>query len=301
MCEADVALSARPVLFTFWTALKQHLTGLTIAIDPYKFEVQRLGALAMLPALQELEVNGYRRGVISLLGPEPYLDLLGGKLALKLPNLNSLRLEGFERGQLVLACPGLAKAELFDTSSFGIDVVDAFLTSLELDSCREVQVAMNSVEEQLQNLECLAVKSCSVVGGQLIGHVGHLQQLQTLEYTPYPPFPAAYMPESFPQSLVHLNVQSIDWERDLPQGLQEIHGLKDFTFRSDCDTWDITRPLAELLPMKSLQNLILGFCTYIREGVKAEWDDMHTPGLMRNSYRFVENLSREPYHSVTST
>ena len=163
MCEADVGPNAAPLLFTFQAGLKQHLTELTITIYPDSFEVQRLGALAMLPALQTLEVKCYRHTGLSLLGPEAYLNLLGEELAWELPHLVFLWLEGFQQGQVVVACPRLAKAELFDTISFGINIGDAVLTSLKLESCEEVQIAMNSDEEQLQSLKTLIVKYCSEV------------------------------------------------------------------------------------------------------------------------------------------
>ena len=54
-------------------------------------KAQNLVALAMLPALQNLEVNRPPTWSINLLGPEPYLDLLGKEFVSKLPQLVSLR------------------------------------------------------------------------------------------------------------------------------------------------------------------------------------------------------------------
>ena len=100
------------------------------------------------------------------------------------------------------------------------------------------------------------------------------------------------MPHSFPKSLLRLKLTSSNWCLNLPEGLQELHGLEDLTFRmADCDTWDITRPLAELLPMNSLRNLTLGYRIYIDEGQKPKWVDTHTPGLMYHKYAsFFEGL-----------
>ena len=285
MCEADIVPSAGPKLFTFLTALKQQLTGLTIAIDPDTFKahhcLRHLGALAMLPALQELGVESARSGFVSVLEPEePYLDLLGEELVLKLPHLVSFRLEGIQQGKLILACPELAEVELSDTRFLNLNIGDAILASLKLKSCEGVQVIMDCVGKQLQNLECLVLSKCGKVGRELIGYVSKLKHLQELEYTA---FPTACMPQRFPQSLVRLSLAPSDWRSNVPKGLKKLHRLKDLTFRSDFRTWAITRPLAELLPTKSLQNLTLESRKYICEGAKAEWVDTHMPCLMHDS------------------
>ncbi len=255
MCEAHIAPSAETKLSSFCTALKRHLTGLTIIVDPETFKTQQLGAFAMLPALQKLDLECARSGWRSYKQSIKYLDLRRERLALKLPHLVSLRLYGFERGKLVLRCPQLAEATFDDTESLHIEVKDAVLTRLKLLRCKKIQLTARSLGKQLQKLETLIVRDCSEVGGLLIGYVSQLNQLQRLEYIL---FPAACMPQSFPQSLVHLSLGPADWCDDLPRGLKKLGGLRDLIFEKRCKTWTITRPLAELLPTDTLHNLCLG-------------------------------------------
>ena len=155
MCKAHIAPSAGPKLFTFYTALKQHLTGLTIMVDPETFNPQQLEAFAKLPALQKLEVE-CARSVAMTAG---YHTLISS------------------------GSPRLAEAAFDDTESLHIEVKNAVLTKLELLRCTGVQLTAESLEKQLQSLVTLIVRDCSEVGEQLIGYVSQLQQLRRLEYT----------------------------------------------------------------------------------------------------------------------
>ncbi len=265
-----------PKLSSFWTALKQHLTGLTLETDPYTFDKgQLVGALAMLPALQRLQLERYKFEVLDKFGLRSgsYLDLLWEEFALKLPHLVSFRLEGFERGQLVLACPKLAVLELKGIKEVHLQVQAALLKSLKLDDCKRVHFAMNPVEEQLQDLENLCIKLCSQIDSQLIEGVGRLNSLRRLEYTCSP---ATCLPQSFPQSLCSVDMMICYWPCNLPKGFKELRGLEDFSFRTSDQSWRITVPLAELLPMNKLKNLQLGFRQYILDGWKLQGEGIDT-------------------------
>ncbi len=82
-----------------------------------------------------------------------------------------------------------------------------------------------------------------------------MRQLQVLGYHD---FPSTCMPVAFPQSLRNIELTPTDWSRDLPGGLKELHELTKLYFNSKCKSWDITRPVAELLPLDGLRLLTLG-------------------------------------------
>ena len=71
--------------------------------------------------------------------------------------------------------------------------------------------------------------------------LGEMNCLQKLEYAD---FPQACMPRSFPQSLQEIELRPCDWFLDLPRGLKELHQLHSLQFDSDCESWEIRRPLS---------------------------------------------------------
>ena len=136
---------------------------------------------------------------------------------------------------------------------------------------------MNFLEQQLQNLENLYVKDCSDGDGQLMKNVNRLGKLQRLEYLYVP---SSYLPQTFPQSLCSVSLVIHDWHCNLPRGLKELCGLKDFSLETFSRSWKIAMPLAELLPMDTLLNLRLGPRIYICKGVKVDWLDTQILGDM---------------------
>ena len=189
-------------------------------------------------------------------------DMSGARVALKLPHLMALGVDTIMHGEIILSCPKLADAGFRRCASLHIVVEDASLTKLVLKDSREVQFAMSAPEKQLQELDYLMVSGCSEVGRHLIEDVGQMQNLQKLIYID---FPAAYMPESFPQSLFAVILYPSEWMFDPPRGLKELHRLEPPTFSTRGKSWDIPRSVAGLLCINSLQHMMLGIESYSRQ------------------------------------
>ena len=263
---------AGPELCTFWSDLQQHLTELKLPLYSTRGRSQHMGMLGTLTALRDLDI-------CCEMPPEefeaiPLWDMSGEGLTLKLPNLASLQLGYLKHGKVLLSCPKLTEALFEWTDSFCIEVVDAALERLGLDGCKRVQVVFTSPEEQLGSLRTLLVSRCSEDGQHLIENVAQMRQLQKLKYLH---FPAACMPTDFPQSLCKVRLGPTDWHHDLPEGLKELRKLTRISFNSGCKLWDITRPLAELLPFDGLREVRLGGCYICGMGDGSAWPskDMH--------------------------
>ena len=236
----------------------KHLTDLSVVLHPSKTKL--LGSSDALGGLLSLELSSKWCG-------QWHRNLAGRKIVLKLPELISLRLDFFRNGELVVICPKLAEAHFQGMASMSIDVEAAALDRLVLRRCEGVQYI---VKDKLQSLQLLTVWKCGDVGGQLTEAVCHMTCLQTLEFRG---FPAACMPRSFPASLRELWLHPEDWRLDLPGGLEELHELKSFRFDTGCPSLQLTKPLAELLPVDNLEHLRLGRtffdCTACGIGSKA--------------------------------
>ena len=240
-----------PELSTFWSNLQQHLIELRLWLDPGKGQPQQMGALSMLSALEQLDISCASAPMRCGQSSFPRLRNMSGEcLTLKLPNLISLQLRRLERGHVVVSCRKLTEASFEETNSFCIEVDDAALGKLVLTSCEGTRLVLHSPEDQLKTLEYLSVSGCSEVGHHLIEGVAHMRQLQMLGYHD---FPSECMPVKFPQSLRDVRLTPTDWSRDLPEGLKALHELTSLFFDSECNSWDITRPLAELLPLDGLK------------------------------------------------
>ncbi len=248
-------------LSTSWSDLQQHLTELKLQLYPMVGQSKQMGALSMLSALREL-------GICCAMPPEqfessPFWDMSRESLTLNLPNLVSLELGHLEHGEVVLSCPKLTEAFFGTTKSFRIKVDDAALERLVLDSCGRVQCVLHSPEEQLQSLRTLLVSGCSEEGQHLIERLPQMRRLQKLKYLN---FPAARMPTDFPQGLRKVRLCPIDCRHELPEGLKGLRKLTRISFNSDCRFWDITRPLAEFLPLSGLREVTLSGKVYMSGG-----------------------------------
>lgn len=82
-----------------------------------------------------------------------------------------------------------------------------------------------------------------------------MRSLQNLNYSD---FPERCMPSSFLQSLQKIDLRPYDWSQGLPIGLQNLCNLEKLCFDSRCKDWQITRSLADFLPVHSLEQLELG-------------------------------------------
>lgn len=235
----SIASGAGPEHSTFWANLKLHLTDLTLQ-TPENSKASHLEILNTLTALQRLQLWWYPVDFQQKLSEE--------KLALKLPHLVNLRMDRLEQAELVLSCPKLAKAWFTLAKSSRIEVNDAALEDIRIDECNRVQLAM---KDQLQNLTDLDVFRSLEVDRLLIEDVGLMTRLRWLWYES---FPAACMPSTFPESLQYIVLAPVNWCHNLPGGLKELHQLIPFTFLTPCN---MTRPLAEFLPMDTLEYLQL--------------------------------------------
>ena len=253
ICSDSIAPRVDHKTSFFWGKMEQHLTELTLSVCPGNGKAQDLKPLGALKALRNLIV---RPGCSSrsLFCRDPYCNLSEETLALKLPNLTSLRWRQLGYGKLVLSCPKLAGAFFDHTQSLHIILEDAAPTYLTLCGCETTQVAVQSAADQFRNLESLILMKCSEAGTCLIEYLGHMRRLDVLDYGD---FPAACMPSSFPQSLRQIVLCPVGWCHDLPGGLKELHKLTDFCLKTKCKSWSITRPLHELLPMDNLEFLKL--------------------------------------------
>ena len=151
-------------------------------------------------------------------------------------------------------------------ASINIEVKEAALNSLVLGSCGGVQNLVESLKDKLHSLESLTIDYCEKLGKKLIEELCQTTCVQFLEYRD---FSAACMPRSFPQSLRELELFTHDWPLNLPERLRELRNLKDFHCDIECVSWEITRPLDELLPIDSLENLRLGCHILDCTGAKA--------------------------------
>ena len=261
---ASIAPGVGPELSSFWGKLTQHLVDLNIWLGPQEVQGPYLKTLSMLTALQKLE----------LYGSHPLDETSGETFTLKLPHLLSLYLSAPWQGELVLSCPKLMQAEFSKASFLHIMVEDAALDDLVFTHCNKLHVAM--ARDPLYNLKLLIVQKCSEVGGRLIEEVSQMMCLQTLVYDN---FPEACMPTSFPISLQEVFLNPLSWSSNLPKGLKGIQELRVFSFgiqsEFSCDQvqWDITVPLAELLPLGSLEYLKLGSEVHIRTCRGARLED----------------------------
>ncbi len=275
---------ARPQLSTFWEDLKQHLTELTLAVYHHEGKAQHLQSLGMLTALQKLKFDGRTppsgAGGSAVVGKPPHCSLPGKKLALSLPHLTSLRLSGLKAGAIVLSCPKLAEISLVDTQLLRLKIEDAALESLVLYQCEPVQFALKSPETQLQKLRSLSVRHCSEAGRHLIQDISQMSSLQTLCYGN---FAAACMPSSFPQGLQDVSLSPDDWCLNLPEGLEELHELREFRFNTPRRPWEFTVPLASLLPVHSLERVGVAHHRYQRRD-ESKWKELdeQTLGVIKN-------------------
>ena len=288
MSSESIAPGASPEHISFWTSLKHHLTSLRLVVCAGKARAEHFGALGMLTALQELSIgSAFPPSSYEAEDKNPRRDLLGQKLALKLPHLTSLEFQCFKHVELILSCPKLATVEFLENRSMHIILEDAFLQSLGLVKCKKVMFAMHAPENQLQHLDTLCVRDCSEEGGYMIESVGLMKNLRALHYTD---FPAACMPSAFPQKLEEVALYPLGWCDDLPEGLRGLQKLKSFHFNTTCTSWKVSRPLAELLPMASLRCLTLASYTYqdeeIRQGERLiDLDSIETDFEPDSKYR----------------
>ena len=234
-----------------------------------------LGIVSTLTSLQRLRVYW----------PPSYCKLQmpsrrkpGPKLVLTLPHLVDLYLEHLEEGELVLACPRLARAELKYGRSLRLNVEDAAMEYLRVKDCYSVQLTMRFPAHQLGKLKELHVSGCTEIGRHLIEDVALMKCLRKLTYED---FPARRMPCSFPRSLQDIELLPVGWcrdytrtggpkeLRDLPEGLKELGELKRFYFYKP---FNMTRPPAELLPVDSLEVVSLYYDTYYPQSNKEALD-----------------------------
>ena len=139
-----------------------------------------------------------------------------------------------------------------------------------LKDCIQVQAIGSRPQIRFEKLTDLAVSGCIELGKPMIQDVGQMQHLERLLYTD---FYTACLPTSFPQSLQSISLSPLDRHCDLPRGLKDLINLTELTFGSNSMSWDFTKPLAELLPMDSLERLTLGSYKYVRKdsGSKANF------------------------------
>ncbi len=282
MSHGSGAIGAGPQLSTFWADLTQHLTDLKLGIYCTLDGAHDLGTLSTLTALRELSIAA--DAPLSMRADmsddddnselRPYIEV-----ALKLPHLAVLGIFGLQKGKVVLSCPKLADISLLSTNSLCIAVKDAALESLEFMQCERAQFAFELPGSQLQNLKDLTALGCSELHRHLIQDVSQMRSLQKLEYVN---FPAACMPSSFPQSLREIDLYVQNWSLDLPKGLKDLHALRFFSFQSSCRPWRFTKPLAELLPMNSLETVQVGEKWFDLKGQELN-EDMYTLPVMTDS------------------
>ena len=257
----STSTSAGPELSSLWANLELHLTDLIISINDMS-RAQHLDTINTLRALHKLWVFWADPKYF------PQRVVPHEKFALKLPHLVNLRMFVLVQGELILSCPQLAIAYIAHAQSLHIKVEEVALERLDLVDCKSFQMEMQYPEPQLERLRNLHVADCSEVGRHLIEDVGLMRQLRRLYYGP---LPAAYMPSSFPKSLKDLELIPVDWCCDIPGGLKELPKLTQFCFSTNlCKSWRTTRPLAELLPMDTLDSCKLITRPIIPSRIKAK-------------------------------
>ena len=194
---------------------------------------------------------------------DPYRDLSGEEVVLRLPNLADFCVCYLKDGTLVMSCPKLKQARFVEACSFQVTMVEeSDMRALMLEDCKDIRFAGVLPESQLQKLESLTVTGCTDLGRHIIQNVSRMHNLKRLGCKN---FPAACMPQSFPQSLQRMFLSLLETDCDLPKGLKELTNLTELWFGSSRMTWDFHVPLAELLPMDSLEALNLGSSRYVRK------------------------------------
>ncbi len=256
-----IAYGASSKLDSFQANLTQHLTDLELKVDLGVNGAQDLESLAMLTALQRLEVQPYK----STSSPRgcPHYEMAWKSVALRLPNLVSLELSGIAEGAFILSCPKLEILRVDNSWLLHIKVEKAALDVLEVRELEDVRIDLPV--EQLQRLRSLYYGGPNMVDTHLIEDMRQMTALQELEFEDCL---AEYFPSSYPQSLQKISIQPWQWCQDLPRGLKDLRNLEDFSFMCTCKTWDITKPLAELLPVHGLKCLQLGVDTSSSEEIR---------------------------------
>ena len=117
----------------------------------------------------------------------------GKRLALTLPQLQSLELSAFKQGDVSLKCPKLAEARFLLASSLRIKVEDASLAILVFAGRERAELVDSTTEDHLVTSSASCELSRCLIEG--VGRMGHLQKLI------YIAFPSECMPKSFPPSL----------------------------------------------------------------------------------------------------
>ncbi len=259
MSQGSIVPGAGPARSSSWANLQQHLADLTLGLHPGRGNAQ-LGSLGMLTALKMLIISRGRHH------PEnPHRDLSGEKIVLKLPNLAFLCVSDLQNGELVLACRRLEMAWFLNCKCFKLTMLkDDDLEFLMLQDCKHVRVEGITFENNLLSLRSLIVSGCRLSGRHILQDVDHMTHLERLVYTD---FPAACMPQSFPKSLQSITLFPLDRDYDVPRGLKALTNLTELTFGSGRMSWDPDVPLAELLPMDSLQTLTLGTSRYVCQDI----------------------------------
>ena len=258
MPSCSISPGAAPQLSSFWAKLQQHLTNQKIELRPGKrnMQLESLGSLTALKSLMIMPEGPYRPG-------PPRYDMSGAKLVLKLPNLCFLFVCGLSNGELVLSGPKVEHAWFCNSKSFQVSMMELHdLDCLVMKECKEIQVAGDALEKQLQKFRSLIVSGSTEVGRLLIEDLGKMQRLKILSYSG---FPAACLPRSFPQSLEDINLSPSNWYRDLPKGLKQCTKLKTLDFCTNRTSLYFTKPWTELVPTESLEEVTLGQTKYVRQ------------------------------------
>ena len=238
--------------------LIQHLTKLQLTLDLTDHGAKDLEILGKFTALRKLDISTYwYEG-----DADSYDSLEGQSVALNLPNLISLKLYNIEHGEVVLSCPQLNLLSL-DSTSLHIKVESAALRCMRLRGRTDNQIDLPI--DQLKSLHTLCVDGVGKAYRHLIREICQMKGLQKLEITDCP---SECIPNSFPQSIRELRLESYNWRQDLPIGLKDLHNLEVFQFRWATEFWDITRPLGDFLPIHGLKCLNLGIHTFSPEQIK---------------------------------
>ena len=243
---------------TYEANLIHHLTKLRLIVDIGPNKEQDLETLSIFTALRTLKITSHYKLATCR---HPCHDLSEQRVALRLPNLVELELSYLQDGELILSCPKLADIHVEETKSLDITIESSALVWLSLTNSDDL--SFNAPADQLQELQDLSVRGCwEVWPNELLEDVCHMRSLQHLEYLD---ISTECIPSSFPQSLQTVAFRSYDWKQDLPTGLHDLPSLKTFRFDSECKTWEITRPLADLLPVLNLERLVLGSQSFLPE------------------------------------
>ena len=246
---STTTLGSGPKLSSFWGHLKHHLTELTLEVDPQKGGAQQLETVGMLTSLQTFKFGCSPKPEWAVRPAYPnYKSLSGKKLYLKLPNLVTLKVVILKHCELVVSSPKLAEVRLQYTTAVHRTLEVGMLERLHFLWCQESQFA----PKDLHSLKSLTIMNSSEVGRLLLEELDHMRHLQWLGFHD---FSADYMPETFPKSLRRLELWCTDWCHGLPDGLKALTLLRSLFFHTYCTSWSVPQPLAELLPLDSLESL----------------------------------------------